>query len=100
MPLVSADDRRRFMDLEFNCDTPFTKWITSAGLLGVPFVVVDVGVYNGESERWQTLGDHLVLHGFDPIEEEIERLCARPVVAGSRTYHFMAIGDEDGEQWF
>jgi hypothetical protein len=46
------------------------------GLLGEAFVLVDVGVQEGESERWRPLGDHLVVHGFDPIAEVVQSLTA------------------------
>jgi hypothetical protein len=39
------------MDLGFNRKAEFTKWVVSAGLLTVDFVLIDVGVQGGESIR-------------------------------------------------
>jgi hypothetical protein len=46
----------------------------STGILQTPFVLIDVGVQGGEHPRWHRLGDYLVVHGFDPIVQCIERL--------------------------
>ena len=62
------------MDLGFNRKAEFTKWVVSAGLLTEPFVLIDVGVQGGENIRWRPLGDHLAVHGFDPIEEVVQNL--------------------------
>jgi hypothetical protein len=55
------------MDLAWNRNPEFTKWVVSAGLLAEPFVLIDIGVQGGDNVRWRALGDHLVVHGFDPI---------------------------------
>jgi FkbM family methyltransferase len=88
------------MDLGFNRKAEFTKWVVSAGLLTEPFVLIDVGVQGGESIRWRSLGDHLVVHGFDPIREVIETLVEENRGRPNRHYHYMAIGDADGERAF
>ena len=62
------------MDLGFNSKAEFTKWVVSAGLLTESFVLIDVGVQGGENIRWRPLGDCLVVHGFDPIEEVVQKL--------------------------
>jgi len=68
------------------------------GLLEKPFVLIDVGVQGGEASRWQALGDHLVLHGFDAIEEVIEGLKSQNLSHPRRHYHWIAAGKFDGEQ--
>ena len=88
------------MDLGFNRKAEFTKWVVSAGLLTEPFVLIDVGVQGGENIRWRPLGDHLVVHGFDPIEEVVQQLIEENRGRSNRHYHCMALGDADGERTF
>ena len=88
------------MDIFFNANPEFTKWMASSGALREPFVVVDVGVLGGENPRWHFLGDHLVVHGFDAIKEVIDDLSAKNAKAANKTYHWFAIGNEDGEREF
>ena len=88
------------MDLFFNENPRFTKWLVGAGALREPFVVVDVGVQGGESVRWHFLGDHLIVHGFDAIEEAIDDLTRKNRKSPSKVFHWLAIGDEDGEREF
>jgi hypothetical protein len=64
------------MELAFNQNAELTKWVVREGLLGEAFVLVDVGVQDGESERWDALGDLLVVHGFNPIAEVVQSLTA------------------------
>jgi FkbM family methyltransferase len=83
------------MELVSNQTADFTRWVSGTGLLHEPFVIVDVGVQGGENLRWHALGDHLILHGFDPIETVVEQLQTanrRPNV----TYYCMALGNADG----
>jgi FkbM family methyltransferase len=87
------------MDLLYNDDPCFTKWLVRAGLLRESFVLIDVGVLGGENPRWHVLGDHLIVHGFDAIKEKVDEL-AKTNKAATRTYHALAIGDEDGEREF
>lgn len=65
-----------------------------------PFVLVDVGVQGGEHVRWQVLADHLVVHGFDAIQEAVAELSAMHGAGGHRHYHCLAAGNEDGERDF
>jgi FkbM family methyltransferase len=46
------------------------------------------------------LGDHLVVHGFDPIEEVVQELIERNHGNSNRHYYCMAVGNADGEQAF
>ena len=87
------------MEIFFNANPEFTKWMVSSGALQEPFVVVDVGVLGGENPRWHFLGDHLVVHGFDAIKEVIGDLSAKNK-ASNKSYHWFAIGNEDGEREF
>jgi FkbM family methyltransferase len=88
------------MDLGINHNADFTKWVVTAGLLTEPFVLIDVGVQGGENIRWRPLGDHLVVHGFDPIEEIVQQLTEENRGRSNRHYHCMAVGNADGEQAF
>jgi len=88
------------MDLAFNRKAEFTKWVVSAGLLTEPYVLIDVGVQGGESIRWRPLSDHLVVHGFDPIEEVVQALIEENRGRCNRNYHCMALGNADGERAF
>jgi FkbM family methyltransferase len=88
------------MILAQNGNAEFTKWVVSAGLLTEPLALIDVGVQGGESIRWRPLGDCLVVHGFDPIEEVVEHLTKASGGRPNRHYHCMAIGNADGEQAF
>src|SRR5262249_233600 len=44
--------------------------------------------------------DHLVVHGFDPIEEIVQQLTEENRGRSNRHYHCMAVGNADGEQAF
>jgi FkbM family methyltransferase len=88
------------MDSTQNRNPEFTKWVVSAGLLTEPFVLIDVGVQGGENIRWRPLGDCLVVHGFDPIEEVVQNLQRENRGRSNRHYHCMALGNADGEQTF
>jgi FkbM family methyltransferase len=88
------------MDLTRNRKAEFTKWVVSAGLLTEPFVLIDVGVQGGENKRWRPLGDCLVVHGFDPIEEVVKDLSEANRGRPNRHYHCMALGNAEGEQAF
>jgi len=88
------------MDLYFNEGAKFTKWITAAGLLHEPFVLVDVGVQGGEHRHWRLLGDHLVVHGFDALEEAVAQLRRQNALRSNRHYHAFAAGNVDGERTF
>ena len=92
--------RKRQMDLAFNHNAKFTKWVVSRGLLTEPFVLIDVGVQGGEHIRWRALDDYLIVHGFDPIEEVIQELAEANKGRSNHHYHCMAVGNADGEQKF
>jgi FkbM family methyltransferase len=86
------------VELHSNTGAQFTKWVVLEGLLARPFVLVDIGVQGGESERWHALGDRLVLHGFDAIDEVVEGLRRDNRGRPNRYYHWIAAGKCDGEQ--
>jgi hypothetical protein len=88
------------MDLGLNRKAEFTRWVVSAGLLTEPFVLIDVGVQGGENIRWRPLGDHLTVHGFDPIEEVAQSLTEENRGRSNRHYHPIALGDADGVRAF
>jgi FkbM family methyltransferase len=88
------------MDLVYNADPRFTKYIIESGAMNGKFVVVDVGVYGGENPRWHFLGDQLVLHGFDAIKEVSSELNEKEKLSPNKRYHWMAIADYDGEKEF
>jgi FkbM family methyltransferase len=88
------------MDLYFNADAKFTKWAVTAGVLKEPFVLVDVGVQGGEHEHWHLLGDHLVVHGFDALEEAVTELRRQNAWRSNRHYHAVAAGKSDEERTF
>jgi len=87
-------------DLSFNSRAPFTRWVTTKGLLREAFSVVDVGVQGGASVRWDLLDDHLVFHGFDAIAEVIDELKQQNAGRTNRHFHAFAIGAADGEREF
>jgi FkbM family methyltransferase len=86
------------VELQSNRAAYFTKWAVADGLLKTPFTLIDVGVQGGEAERWHALGEHLVLHGFDAIEEVVEKLKTESRGQPNRHYHWIAAGNFDGEQ--
>jgi FkbM family methyltransferase len=88
------------MDLGYNEDARFTRWVVANDLLAEPFVVVDVGVQGGENPRWDPLGDRLVVHGFDAIEEVIRELREGSRGDGTRHFHWIGASNEDGERDF
>jgi FkbM family methyltransferase len=88
------------MDLHFNSAAPFTRWVVRTGTLQEPFVVVDIGVQGGENTRWHLLGDYLVVHGFDAIEEVIEELRQKNRNYPNRHYHCLAAGSTEEERNF
>ncbi len=85
-------------DLASNPYTCFTKWVASTNLLCDKFVVLDVGVQGGINIRWESLGDHLVVYGFDPIPEVIDELSKTALP--NRHYFEIAIGDSNEEKTF
>jgi FkbM family methyltransferase len=88
------------MDFALNPNAEFTKWVVNTALLAEPFVVIDVGVQGGETVRWAPLGDHLTVHGFDPIVEVIDELKQTNAARPNRHYHCIAVGNADGEEPF
>ena len=88
------------MDLHLNYAAPFTRWAVERRLMHQPFVVVDVGVQGGENPRWHVLGDHLVVYGFDAIEEVINDLQRQSAGDRNRHYYWLAAGDANGERSF
>lgn len=83
------------MELFSNTSNRLTHWLVSRGVLTSPFVLVDVGVQGGINPRWNALGDHLVVYGFDLLEEEIAPLRR---AAGARHHYFpIGLADQDGE---
>jgi FkbM family methyltransferase len=88
------------MDLHFNSAAPFTRWVVRTGALYEPFVVVDIGVQGGENIRWHLLGDYLIVHGFDAIEEVIEELRQKNRNYPNRHYHWLAAGNTEEERSF
>src|ERR1700733_8072835 len=84
-------------DLWFNQNAAFTKWVTTKDRLREPFVVIDVGVQGDVNPRWNLLGEHLVIHGFDAIEETIAKLKRLNAGRANRQYYNLAIGDADQE---
>jgi FkbM family methyltransferase len=83
-------------DLFVNPHARFARWVLDRGLLQTPFVLADIGVQGGISPRWIHLDGHLIVHGFDPLEECIEPL-RRKALPGHH-YHAIALGKEDGER--
>ena len=86
------------MDLYFNSDSPFTRWIIQQKLLHEPFIVIDIGCQGGEHPRWELLEDRLEFYGFDPIAEVIDEL--RQYARPGRRYFEYALGDDDGKREF
>jgi FkbM family methyltransferase len=83
-----------------NHNPQFTKWVVSRGFLTEPFVLIDVGIQGGEHIRWHVLDDYLVVYGFDPVEEAVQKLAETNKGRPNRHYHYMAVGNADGEQQF
>lgn len=83
------------MDLFINRNPTLTQHLVARGSLQEAFVVVDVGVLGGENPRWQFLGDHLIVHGFDAGKNAVAELAASK--RSGRHYHWVAIGEHDGE---
>ena len=88
------------MDLYWNRNCAFTRWVIEEGLLHEPFVVVDVGCQGGESPRWQFLKDRLELHSFDALSEVIDELTQANHDHPNKHYYNLALGDEDCEREF
>jgi FkbM family methyltransferase len=88
------------LNLFTDADAEFTNWVVRAGTLREPFVLIDVGVQGGESPSWHRLGDHLIVHGFDAIEEAIHRLQKRTAGVANHHYHAMAAGNADEQRVF
>jgi FkbM family methyltransferase len=88
------------VQLSYNLDAAFTQWVVKDRHLQEPFVLLEVGVQGGEHRRWEQLGDQLVLHGFDAIEEAVAQLKQRSTGEKNRHYHWMAAGAADEERVF
>jgi len=87
------------VELYFNPESPFTRWVVQQGLLRERFVVVDVGCQGGVHVQWDLLGDLGEVHAFDAIKEAVEDL-ARRETRPNRHYYNIALGNEDGERKF
>lgn len=88
------------MELAYNLDAAFTRWVVRQGYLQEPFVLVDVGVQQGEHPRWHQLEDYLIVHGFDAIAEAVEELKRHNAGRRNRHYHWIAAGAADEERAF
>ncbi len=101
---MTAQRRRRqgvqIVELAYNLDAAFTQWVVRQGCLQEPFVLVDVGVQQGEHARWHQLGDYLIVHGFDAIAEAVDELTRRNAGNRNRHYHAIAAGAVDEERAF
>jgi FkbM family methyltransferase len=87
-------------ELPFNLNPSFTKWLAKSGGLQEQFILIDVGVLGGENPRWHFLGDHLVVHGFDASKEAVDELLRDNAAFSNKTFHWFAIGNEDGDRKF
>jgi len=87
------------VELYFNPESPFTRWVVQQGLLRERFVVIDVGCQGGVHVQWDLLGDLAEVHAFDAIKEAVEDL-ARREARPNRHYYNIALGNEDGERKF
>src|SRR4029077_17155502 len=97
---IRKERKEKRLNLFTGANADFTTWVVKAGILGEPFVLVDVGVQGGESRSWHRLGDYLVVHGFDAIEEAIDHLRNRAGHVPNRHYHRIAAGNADEERVF
>jgi FkbM family methyltransferase len=87
------------VELYFNPESPFTRWVVREGLLRERLVVIDAGCQGGVHVQWDLLGDLAEVHAFDAIEETVEEL-ARREVRPHRHYYNIALGSEDGPRKF
>src|SRR4029077_6402221 len=94
-PLWWAGTSGGEMELYCNNSNRMTRWLVSSGGLKTSFILVDIGVQGGISARWNALQDHLIVYGFDLLEEAIAPL----VEVGDTRRHFFVMGltDHDGE---
>ena len=78
-----------------NDDPPMVRNVVRSGALARdPLMLFDVGCGLGIDDAWRLFEPSLVVHGFDPQVDEIERLRAKernPEVA----YHAMSVGLPD-----
>lgn len=74
------------MDLTFNREAKPPQGLQS------PFVLVDVGVQGGHHGRWDIFGEQLIVHGFDPLIEAIDKLLPFSI-RRRREYHSVALGN-------
>jgi FkbM family methyltransferase len=88
------------VELAYNLDAAFTRWVVTQAYLREPFVLVDVGVQHGEHPRWHQLGKYLIVHGFDAVKEAIDELTRRNAGKRNRHYHWFAAGAMDEERTF
>jgi FkbM family methyltransferase len=98
--LLATIWKAKIVQLSYNLDAAFTQWVVKEGHLQEPFVVLEVGVQGGEHKRWEQLGDRLVLHGFDAIEEAVTELKQRSAGQKNRHYHWIAAGAVDEDRVF
>jgi FkbM family methyltransferase len=69
-------------------------------ILAEKFTVIDVGCQGGPHPRWKALGDFVDFHGFDPIEEVVDRLAAAHRHLPNYRFYPVALGNEDGRRDF
>lgn len=84
------------MELYSNPAPKFTAWVIDHGFLNEEFVLVDAGCQDGVAPRWNRLGDHLRVYGFDPLIEVIEELKQHNPLPKNYNFFHMALNDFDG----
>src|SRR5262245_41288065 len=94
-----AAPRISTVELYFNSDSAFTRWVVRERHLHERLVVIDVGCQGGVHVQWDLLGDLAEVHAFDAIKEAVDEL-ARREVRPHRRYYNIALGNEDGQRKF
>ena len=78
--------------------TPTAIWQRIVAQLPLPLTVIDIGARGGVEDHWSQLGTGVRLYGFEPDEEECDRLNHGDDRVA--TYIPLALGSSTGEQRF
>lgn len=81
------------MDLRINRNPALARHLAEHDLFPTPFVLLDVGVYGGYSQRWLPLKPCLRVYGIDARQEAIDALTN----SETEQYICTAVGNYDGE---
>lgn len=79
-----------------------TNLLYKHALLTDKLVIIDCGAAGGSFQEWASLSDKMIIHGFDPDENECKRLNADARAKGLQHYYypFFIASDSDNRKFY